>query len=134
MVIELKEDRETYLVARPLWHQLATEAALKPKLFVTAINRLGVLFLWEANLPRSDGKVDHWSRSALDAIDLATRSWVRVSANMSLGAYDVLQASGQLSEPEWPSQTFTELLRIAFRDRYITDPNHPVLRRLRGEV
>src|SRR5262245_7184346 len=34
-VVELKEDRESYLVARPLWGELSTEATFKPKLFVT---------------------------------------------------------------------------------------------------
>jgi hypothetical protein len=53
---------------------------------------------------------------------------------MGLGAYDVFQAQGHLSEPEWPQLPFGELLRIAFRDRYISTPDHPVLRRLRGEV
>jgi hypothetical protein len=38
---------------------------------------------------------------------------------MSLGAYDVLQATGQLPEPEWPNLPFKELLRIAFKDRFI---------------
>jgi hypothetical protein len=53
---------------------------------------------------------------------------------MSLGAYDVFVAAGELGEPEWPTAPFSELLRIAFRDRLIDDLNHPVLRRLRGEV
>jgi hypothetical protein len=133
-VIELKEDRESYLVVKELWPDLATEATFKPKLLVTAINRQGVLFLWELNLPRTDGRVDEWTRSALEAAELATKAWVRVTANMSLGAYEVAQAASTLLDPEWPEKSFKELLRIAFKDRFINDPNHPVLRRLRGEV
>jgi hypothetical protein len=53
---------------------------------------------------------------------------------MSLGAYEVFEATGDLPPPEWPDLPFQELVRIAFRDRFITDPGHPVLRRLRGEV
>jgi hypothetical protein len=52
---------------------------------------------------------------------------------MALGGYDVWEATGQLPEPEWPQTPFPDLLRVAFRDRYIADANHPVLRRLRGE-
>jgi hypothetical protein len=133
-VIELKEDRETYLVAPALWSDLATEALFKPKLLATAINRQGVVFLWEVNLPRPDGRVDEWSRTALEAVNLATTGWIRVAANMALGAYDVFQASGQLPEPEWPQIEFRELLRIAFKDRFIANLDHAVLRRLRGEV
>ena len=38
---------------------------------MTAINRQGVLFLWPIRLPGADGKIDDWSRSAMDAADEA---------------------------------------------------------------
>jgi hypothetical protein len=133
-VIELKEDRETYLVERSLWPELATEATFRTKLLATAISRQGVLFLWEVNLPRPDGRVDEWNRTALDATNRATKRWVRVIANLALGAYDVFEATGPLPDPEWPATPFPELLKVAFKDRYIADLSHPVLRRLRGEV
>jgi hypothetical protein len=131
-VLELKEDREVYLVDRPLWAALATEATFSPRLLVVAINRQGVLFVWPVRLPGPDGKIDDWSRSALEAVNLARESWVRVSANMSLGAYDLAVASHQTA-PEWPDLSMGEILKVAFRDRFIRDPDHPVLRRLRGE-
>ena len=133
-VVELKEDREVYLVAPPLWSELGAEVTFKPKLLATAINRQGVVFLWEANLPRADGRADEWSRTALEALEMASKQWVRVVANMALGGYEVYTASGELGAPTWPDLPFKDLLRIAFKDRYITDHAHPVLRRLRGEV
>ena len=135
-VLELRQERgtETFLLAPALREELAAEPVFRVKLFATAINRQGIIFLWEANLPRPDGRADEWSRTALEAVELATRGWVRVAANMSLGAYDVFQAPGQLAEPDWPATPFAELLRVAFKDRYIDSPDHPVLRRLRGEI
>jgi hypothetical protein len=133
-VIELKEDRETYLVEKALWPELAAESTFAPRALFTAMNRQGVLFLWPIRLPGADGKVDEWSRTALEAAERATRGWVRVAANMALGAYDVSEATGQLGEPDWPSTPFADLLRVAFKDRFIDTLNHPVLRRLRGEV
>jgi hypothetical protein len=134
-VLELKEgDRETYLVAPNLWPGLSSDPTFSPRLLVTAINREGVLFLWPIRLPGADGKLDEWSRSAMDAADEAKRRWVRTTANMSLGAYDLAVASGQVAEPEWPKIGFQEIIKIAFRDKMISDWNHPVLRRLRGEV
>ena len=65
---------------------------------------------------------------------MGTGKWIRVTANMSLGAYDVFETTGNLPEPQWPEQSFQELLRIAFKDHYIDEMNHPVLKRLRGEV
>jgi len=133
-VIELKEDRETYLVQRELWPELAAETTFSPRLLLTAMNRQGVLFLWPIKLPGADGRLDEWSRSAVDAASLAGTGWVRVQANMSLGAYEVFQASGNIADPQWPAMQFRELLRIAFRDKIIRGLDHPILRRLRGEV
>jgi hypothetical protein len=133
-VLELKEERETYLVDRALWPELATEATFSPRLLWTAVNRQGILFLWPIRLPGPDGKLDDWNKSALEASNLAQKQWIRVTANMSLGAYDVYEATGQYPEPQWPEQPFGELLRLGFKDHYIDSPDHPVLRKLRGEV
>lgn len=132
-VIELKEDREIYLVSRDLWPELSAEATFGPRAFFTAITRQGVLFLWPVRLPGPDGRLDAWSQSALEATTIAQRQWIRVTANMSLGAYEIFKATGDIPEPIWPQQSFSELLRIAFRDRLINSLEHPVLKRLRGE-
>ena len=58
--------------------------------------------------------------------------WVRVSANQSLGAYEVLVAENCITEPEWPEHTLQELIRIAFKDRIVDSVDHAVVRRLRG--
>lgn len=132
-VVELKEDAETYLVDPDLWSELAGETTFSPRMLMTAINRQGTLFLWPVRLPGADGKIDTWSRSAMDAAEYATKQWVRVQSNMSLGAYEVLAATADLPEPEWPTTDFRELLRVAFRDRHITSADHPVIQRLRGQ-
>jgi hypothetical protein len=133
-VVELKEERETYLVAPALWPDLAGEATFSPRALFTAINRQGVLFVWPVRVPGPDGKIDEWSRTALESADRAGKGWVRVTANTGLGAYEVWEASASLPEPEWPDLPFREVLRIAFKGRLIDSLDHPVLRRLRGEV
>jgi hypothetical protein len=67
---------------------------------------------------------------------MAKKSWVRIKANMNLGAYEVFEASSTISEPTWPKDlTFEQMLRIAFKGgRLVEDLNHPVLKRLRGET
>jgi hypothetical protein len=133
-LLELKEQRETYLVAQNLWPDLATEPSFKPKLLATAISRQKVLFLWPVNLPRADGRTDNWSSSALEAIEHAAKRWVRITANMAGGHYDVHEAHSQLTEPEWPEQSFRDLLEMAFKGRFIDRSDHHVLRLLRGEI
>lgn len=130
-VLEVKEDQETYLVDPSLWSEMPGE--IVPKALFVAINRQGVVFLWPAKLPREDGRQDAWGRSAIEAAQIAMGNWVRVVSNMSLGAYEVYQATGELPEPVWPEEDFKKLLEIAFRDRYIQSLDHPVIRKLRGE-
>lgn len=133
--VELKEERELYLVDRTLWPELATsESTFSPRAIVTTITRQGLVFLWPIRLPGADGKIDDWNRSALEAADVARDKWTRVTANMHLGAYDVSVAVADLPEPTWPAVPFRDLLEIAFRDRFIDSLDHVVLRKLRGEL
>ena len=133
-ILELKEEREVYLVAPELWSTLASEATFSARVLFTAITRQGVLFLWPIRLPGQGGKVDSWNRSALEGAMLSINRWVRIAANMNLGAYDVFEATGTLPDPEWPDIPFRDILQIAFKDYLIDDFNHPVLRRLREEL
>src|SRR5215471_14770606 len=84
-IIELKEDREIYLVAPHLVEALQDE--FTPAILFTAVNRQGVVFLWPTKLPGPDGKENEWHRSAREAAEKAVNAWVRIMANMSLGAY-----------------------------------------------
>ena len=60
--------------------------------------------------------------------------WVRLAANMRLGAYEVFQATGELPEPVWPEEGFEYLIKVAFKDRYVDTLDHAVIRRLQGAV
>jgi hypothetical protein len=131
-MIELKDEREEYIVAAPLVSELAGEFASKT--LFTAINRQGVCFLWSVRLPDPEGKQMEWWRSMREAAELAMKQWVRVKANMSLGAYEMFVAESALSEPVWPEVNYQDLIRLAFRDRLITSLDHPVIKRLRGQV
>lgn len=131
-LLELKEERETYLIAPDLRRELFGE--LVPVTIFTAINRQGVVFLWPCRLPDETGRGNSWHESALQAAELAKTRWIRIAADMSLGAYRIWEARGDLPEPEWPEQSLRDLLSIAFKGRYIDSLDHPVLKRLRGEV
>jgi hypothetical protein len=131
-IIEVKEDREVYLVAPNMAQDLPGEFAAAT--LFTAINRQGVLHLWPVKLPGPDGKYNEWYRSAAEAAELAMNDWLRLTANMSLGAYEVFEATGNLPEPEWPNIPLAEILQIAFKDRIVDRADHPLLQRLRGQV
>jgi hypothetical protein len=129
-IIELKDEREEYIVTSALVPELSNEFVTKT--LFTAINRQGTLFFWPVRLPPPDGKQLEWWRSAREAAELAMSNWVRVKANMNLGAYDIFKAESVISDPEWPEEGFWDLIRLAFRDHLITSLDHPVIKRLRG--
>jgi hypothetical protein len=129
-VIEFKEDRETFLLPLPIAKQLPDEFAMVT--LYTTINRQGVTRLWPVRLPMSDGKINEWHRSAAEAPELAMKRWIRVKANMSLGAYEMFEAASTIPDPVWPELSFQELVRIGFRDRLVASLSHPVIDKLRG--
>jgi hypothetical protein len=100
----------------------------------TAINRQGTLFLWPVRLPSPDDRPSAWWRSAREAAELAMTKWVRMRANMNLAAFDISVAESAMSDPEWPP-SFQDFVRIAFRDGYVIAAlDHPVIKRLRGQM
>ena len=98
----------------------------------TCINRQGVVRVVPVRLPGPDGKVNQWHRSLLDAVQAAMHRWIRIKANMALGAYEAFVAEAAIPEPIWPEATFQELLRVGFRDRVVDRTDHPLIKRLRG--
>jgi len=131
-VFEDKANRETYLVEPALWSELMGE--IFPACLFYTVTRQADVMLWPVRLPGTDGKTNTWNESALAAAKLAESQWVRVAANMNAGMYDVFTAASELANPEWPDLSFEEILRLAFKDRFIRDMAHPAVKALRGEV
>jgi hypothetical protein len=130
--LTLKEHREVYLVDPSLLPAMPGD--IQPRRLVTAISRQGVLFVWPLRLPSEDGRADNWLVSDLEAASLGKSSWIRVQPNMAGGFYNVLSCTAAIPEPDWPELSFNDILPIGFRGKYIKDLDHPVLRRLRGEL
>ena len=130
--IELKDEREDYIVRPELLPDLSNEVSYVT--LFTAISRQGVIFLWPVKLTAPDSKRNDWARSAREAAEMAMTRWIRLKANISLGAYEIHVAESEMADPVWPDLSFTELLRIAYRDRMITSLDHPVVKRLRGQA
>jgi hypothetical protein len=131
-LLKLKDENEVFLVDPSLVGQLATEVV--PHLLYTYVTRQGGIAVWPARLPRADGRTDHWMRSEHEAANRGMERWVRMTANMAAGSFDVHVSNADLPDPEWPEITFEKLLELAFVDHIVEDMNHPVLRRLRGEI
>jgi hypothetical protein len=131
-MIDLMDDREDYLVRPEILPDLVGEVVYKT--LFTAINRQGVVFLWPIRLPAPDARKSEWPRSAREAAEKAMGQWVRLKANISLGAYEITLAGSVMAEPVWPELSYQELVRIAYRERMITTLDHAVVKRLRGQT
>ena len=132
VIFEDRIHRETYLLEPGIVPELLGEAV--PVCLVLAVNRQSDPFLWQVKLPGNDGRSIAWHSSALEAAQLAQSRWVRVSANMTAGYYDVFEATVELPEPVWPDLKFPKLLETCFRDRFIRDRDDIVIKQLRGEA
>jgi hypothetical protein len=131
LMIDLRDDREHYLVRPELAGELGSECVIAT--LYTAVNKAGVVFLWPIRIPAADGKDMEWWRTQREAAGLAMDAWVRIRANMALGAYEIAIASDTKANPAWPEETFQQLVEIAFRDRLVDKLDHPVIRHLRGQ-
>ena len=125
-------DREFYLLTREIARDLPGE--FRYCAVFAAVNRAEKIFLWPVKLPDADGRVNDWHRTMGEAALLAQTQWVRVRADMALGAYEISVAEAALSEPVWPEVSFRELLRIGFKGRVVEDFDHLIVKKLRGLV
>jgi hypothetical protein len=135
LAYERKEgmDRETFLVAPSLQTELVGNC-WRARLF-TCVNTRKAPFLWPARLPgpdRDGGRT--WAVSRLEVAEEAKKHWLKMYGNKEAGAYEMFVALGDLGEPAWPGMPFGELLKLAFKERFLDSPHHDVIRELRGEL
>jgi hypothetical protein len=125
-------EREHYLVLPDAAGLLIGFA--RPVCIVTCLSRQNTLFLWPVPMPTEDGGRGHnaWHSTARQAAEMAKTQWVSLRADMAAGCYQVHAAAGTLSEPTWPPKSFSELLRLAFSKRMISDGDHPIIHQLLG--
>lgn len=128
-----KESREVYLVAPNLWDLM--DGNVTPTSLVVCQSRNSkVPFLWPLKIPASDRPLK-WYESAMEAADMARSQWLKVVSDVPAGQYVPHVSFNELPDPDWSNvPAMNELLRLAFKSRFIDSESHPVLRRLRGET
>ena len=63
----------------------------------------------------------------------AENEWVRMNADMQLGAYKYFTASASWDSPEWPELDMREIIRRSIGEQHIIESvDHSVIRQLRG--
>ena len=131
-LVEDKNEREHFFVlpdVAPYLAECVEGGGLR-----LCVTRQEVAFLWPVKLPREDRRGDTWRKSAAECASMAQGQWLRIVADMPLGAYQPLVATADLGEPKWPQESWSRVFQIATRDRMIEDEHHPMVRRLLGQV
>jgi len=132
LLLEDKENQDYYILNQDVAETIST--LVRPTTLRAAIDRQNNLFLIPVPLPAEDGKRNQWHESLAQALQRAESNWIRISANMYVGGYDVYQADSVLADPEWPDVGMTELIEVAFRGKIITTVDHPVVQSLLGRA
>ena len=132
MVLENKEAHESYVVVPEVAQEISE--LVRPVMLHAAIDRQNNAFLIPVPLPGEDGTRNQWHESLAQAVEHAKLKWIRITANMHNGGYDVYEAEGELPEPEWPSHTIEVTVEVAFRGKIITSLDHPVVQSLLGRI
>ena len=127
-----KAQGESWLVVPELWDALPRE--LVRVTLALVVTRQATSLFWPLRLPDADGTLNSWHESARHAVDVGGSTWIRVQANKDIDGYDILPAVSNLIEPSWPTESLDALIDIAFRRKIVDGWDHPVLRRLRGEL
>ena len=132
MILENKESRESYLVVPEVAQEISE--LVRPVVLHAAIDRQNNVFLIPVPLPGEDGSRNPWHESLAQALEYAKLKWIRITANMHAGSYDVYEAQNELPEPEWPAHDIDALVQVAFRGKIVTSLDHPIVQSLLGRI
>ena len=134
MILENKEARESYVVTSEIAQEISE--LVRPMVLHAAIDRQNNTFLIPVSLPGEDGTRNPWQESLAQAIEHAKLKWIRITANMHVGGYDVYEAQAELPEPEWlPDDIDIDaLVQVAFRGKIIDSLDHSIVQSLLGRI
>jgi hypothetical protein len=80
---------------------------------------------------------NRFNETALQGCEQAKTTWVQAVSRKDQGYddYQIVPAKDPKAfpEPKWPTQSWEEIIRIAFKDRIIETEDHPGLLRLIGD-
>lgn len=132
-VLADKDSRAIYIVAANMAAELADEMYLAT--IYTGITRQGNIFLWPARMPDEGGRQMAWHESQHSIAAHAQQNWLRIVADMHLGANVMVPAAIDFGPPEWPTTPYQEIIWSAFKEEgFIRSPDHPAVRKLRGFI
>jgi hypothetical protein len=77
-----------------------------------------------------EGAEDEWSESAVILQAQAVDEWLRIEGAGS--HYVGIRPQNKLNDPKWPTESFPQLLKLAFGSRIISSVDHPAVKFILG--
>jgi hypothetical protein len=136
ILLMLKEDNETYLIAPSMRQALAGESLIGVFTLFACISKAGTPFIWPIRMADTNGKWNVWHQSGYMIAEKARVRWTRMQANRDAGCNQAefdARSVDQQQEANWPDMPFKDWLRLAFQGFTIDSLEHPVLKKLRME-
>jgi hypothetical protein len=125
--VQLPGDREDWVVPNALATHLP--GLVKAKTLHLAVTQANAPFFIPVGVPDAS-RPNRWIDSHLEAISKVYVAWGRIVAIQERQAYEVFQGDPAIPEPVWPAESNDELLKLALKDRVVTDQGHPVFQKL----
>jgi hypothetical protein len=136
-ILSLKTENEWYMIDPDILPEIQLESQLRVRTLYVCVTMTVNFAPFITCIPQADdmGKINSWHESGHRTMEEAKLCWVRRQADKANGGYIITKAmNAKLPDPKWPTMTLSEIIDRAFNKFYIDDINHPVLRRLRGEM
>jgi hypothetical protein len=135
---EDKEARVDYLIGPKVLEEVNNLVGVRRVLLSLAATYGGEYFAWPVPVP-ADVRANRWHATAFQGAEESARGWVRLKAATS--EYEIYRRTiNDAKAPKWPEEVpdTGSLLRLAFGaggggGEVINDPDHEILKRLRGE-
>jgi hypothetical protein len=127
-LLPVKDSSEIYFVQQNLVVPL--QKWVKPFLLVTMVTSEGNPFLLPIRRPGADGRTNPAWDGMEDAVKLSWDNpglYILTSWNDQTRGYDctISDETLNLPPPEWPTESFNELMNIGFKRYYIDTLEHP---------
>jgi hypothetical protein len=133
-VIDLKDEREQYLVLPEIHPHLKGEVTYKLMTFHLCVTMQGKVFLWPVRCHVDDKKEPPiWIKVPLEAVLVAKEEWTRFYWVEEINEHEFESVPNPI-KPVWPNLTMRQVMELAFKNNIINSLDHSVLKRLRGEI
>jgi hypothetical protein len=131
LVFEGEGRKHTYLVDPSLGDLPELEGLLKIQRACPYITHHGAIGIWMISIEYDDNP---WIRSALNILEEAKTRWVGAVSVKKQAQYRKQYPTRDYGKPPWPTLGLEGWLDLAFTaDDWITDRDHPILKKIRGE-